>query len=179
MRKTVVSGVAAAAMLAGAAASAATASPSGREGRAQQAKIDRFAAVLRAERGRLGQADTEFAAGMRAAFRQGSQDSARAALARYASVLQGLLSAGAPAPRLGGCYAHAQPSLVEARGLATAALNARRTRVSALAAITYRPLTLPDFGSAVTGAQAAEKETQAIDAGLRKADAAAAACRAQ
>jgi hypothetical protein len=173
MLKTTVACVAAAAALA--AMPAAAAGP----GQAERAKIDRFAADLRAERDRLGRADADLAKAMRAAFQQGSQDSARAALGRYAGALQSLLSAGGPPPRLGGCYARARPALVEARGLATAALNNRRTRVAALAGITYRPLTLPDFGSVVIGPQAAEKESGAIAADLAKADAAATACQTQ
>src|ERR1700761_3429310 len=85
----------------------------GTAGAGERGKIDRFAAGLRAERDRLGRADADFGQAMRAAFQQGSQDSARAALARYAGALQGLLSAGAPPPRLDGCYARARPSLVE------------------------------------------------------------------
>jgi hypothetical protein len=171
MLKSIGLWVAAAATLAGPPASAA--------GDGQQARIGQFAAGVRAERDRLGRADAEVAQAMRAAFQQGSQDSARAALARYAGALQALLSAGGPPPKLGGCYARARPSLVEARGLATTAVNARRTRVSALAAITYRPLTLPDFGSVVIAPQAAEKEKEAIEAGLGKADTVAKACQAE
>ncbi|HEY4029878.1 MAG TPA: hypothetical protein VGM25_06005 [Caulobacteraceae bacterium] len=161
------------------AAAALAGSPTSATGGGERARIDRFATGLRAERDRLGRADGDVAQAMRAAFRQGSQDSARAALAQYAGALQGLLSAAVPPPKLGGCYARARPSLVEARTLATTALNDRRMRVSALAAITYRPLTLPDFGSVMTSPAAAEKENKAIEAGLGKADMNAKTCEAE
>ena len=168
-----------AACLAAVAALAGTPASAAGPGQAERAKIDQFAAALRAEHDRLGRADGDFAQAMRGAFQQGSQDNARAAVVRYANALQGIVSAGAPPPRLGGCYARAKPALVEARGLATTALNDRRTRVSALSAITYRPLTLPDFGTVVMAPQAAQKETKAIEAGLGKANAAAVACQAE
>ncbi|MDB5446626.1 MAG: hypothetical protein JWQ97_1943 [Phenylobacterium sp.] len=135
-----------------------------------------FAAALGAEQDQLKAADEAYMQALRTAFRSGAPRDA-AALVAYANALQTLQAELPAVPRLPGCLARAAPALAAARAAVTAAIAHRQARVQALAAITDRALSLPDYGGVASDPAAAMDEQQQVRAALARAQAAEVRCR--
>lgn len=144
-----------------------------RDGRPDRVKAEDFAAHLERQQSDLASADADFLGGVRTARQSGGD--AKLVLAGYRAQIAADIAALPGAPRLGGCFARAAAPNAKAEAAIAAMLSNRRDKADAVAAITDRPLTLPDFGGLATdiatGAGAADAR-----ASLAAARAAVAGC---
>jgi hypothetical protein len=143
------------------------------DSRPDRVKFEDFAAHLERQQSDFATADADFLGGVRSARQSGGD--AKLVLAGYRAQIAADIAALPGAPRLSGCFARAAAPNAKAEAAIAAMLSDRRDKADAVAAITDRPLTLPDFGGLATdiatGAGAADAK-----ASLAAARAAVAGC---
>ena len=120
------------------------------DSRPDRVKFDDFAAHLERQQSDLAAADADFLPAARAAMQSGAQSNAKLVLAGYRSQIGADIAALPAPPRLSGCFARAQSLDATAEARLAAMLSDRRDKADAVAAVTDRPLTLPDFGGLAT-----------------------------
>ena len=139
-----------------------------RDSRPDRVKFDDYAAHLERQQSDLAATDADFLRAVRVATQSGGD--AKAVLAGYRGQIAAAIAALPGAPRLAGCFARAAAPGAKAEAAIAAMLSARRDKADAVAAVTDRPLTLPDFGGLATDI--------ATGAGVADAKASLAAARA-
>jgi hypothetical protein len=145
--------------------------------RPDKVKVEDFAARLGAEQDALMAADAAVLRDARSALQSGSQDRARLALGQYLAAINGAIAATPVPPALAGCFVRAKGPASEAAGATTAMLADRRDKAQAIAATTFRPWTLPDFGALAGDVTAGPQAADAVKASLARVRAAIADCR--
>ena len=119
-----------------------------RDSRPDRVKFEDFAAHLQRQQSDLATADADFLGGVRTARQSGGD--AKLVLAGYRAQIAADIAALPGAPRLSGCFARAAAPNARAEAAVASMLSDRRDKADAVAAITDRPLTLPDFGGLAT-----------------------------
>jgi len=143
------------------------------DSRPDRVKFDDFAAHLESQQAGLAATDAAFLSAVRTATQSGGD--ARLVLAGYRGQIAADIAALPGAPRLAGCFAKAAAPNAKAEAALAAMLSDRRDKAGAVAAITDRPLILPDFGALATDIATAVGADDA-KAGLAAARASIASC---
>jgi hypothetical protein len=118
------------------------------DSRPDRVKFDDFAAHLERQQSDLAATDAAFLTAVRTATQSGGD--AKQVLAGYRSQIAADIAALPGPPRLSGCFAKAAAPNAKAEAALAAMLSDRRDKAGAVAAITDRALTLPDFGGLAT-----------------------------
>ena len=118
------------------------------DSRPDREKFDDFAAHLERQKIDLAAADADFLRAVRIATQSGPDG--KLVLAGYRSQIAADIAALPGPPRLSGCFATASAPDAKAEATVAAMLSDRRDKADAVAAVTDRPLTLPDFGGLAT-----------------------------
>jgi hypothetical protein len=116
--------------------------------RPDRVKFDDFAAHLEGQQANLAAVDAAFLRAVRTATQSGAD--AKLVLAGYRAQIAADIAALPGAPLFAGCFAKAAAPNAKAEAALAAMLSDRRDKAGALAAITDRPLILPDFGGLAT-----------------------------
>ena len=120
------------------------------DSRPDRAKADDFTGRLDRVQSDLARVDADFLRRIRATLQSATPADAKLTLADYRDQIAADIAALPGPPRLAGCFAKAQSLNAAAESRLAAMLSGRRDKADAIAAITERPLTLPDFGGLAT-----------------------------
>jgi len=118
--------------------------------RSDRAKADDFAGHLQRIQANMAAVDADFLGRVRAAMQAGLQADAKQVLADYRTLIAADIAALPGGPRLSGCFARAAAPNAKAEAAVAAMLSDRRDKADAVAGISDRPLSLPDFGGLAT-----------------------------